>query len=202
MNKFIVYKVTFPNQKVYIGISTKDLENRKKRHYSMRNTRKYKFYNALNKYLGQEIWETIDYTSNWDKLCQLEQFYINKFDSCKNGYNSTSGGEGNYNPCDEIRIKMSISQIGRKFTLEHRKKLSLAKLGKKYQPRKKGSGDNIAKSLGMKPFKLFKNGEFIREFSSASSCARFLNTYSACISRCLKYPEKFKSYKQYTFKFS
>lgn len=202
--KYVVYKVTFPNDKVYIGITSKGLELRKKKHYDRAKVGiTWKFYNALRKYEGKEIWQVVDKARDWETLCCLEQVYIEHYNSCQEGYNSTSGGEGMFQPCSEIRKKMSIWQKGKKLTLEHRKKLAEAKLGKKYGPRKKGSGENIAKSLGMKPFKVIdKNtNSIVGIYSNCSECARQLNTYSACISRCLRHPEKYKSYKNYEIKF-
>lgn len=204
MKKYIVYKVKFPNNKVYIGISSKGLEKRKKSHYKkMESGEGWKFYNALRKYQNKETWEIIDTANCWEALCCLEQIYIKYYDSCNKGYNCTSGGDGMFSPCEETRKKMSLWQKGKKLTKEHRKKLSEAKLGKKYGPRKNGSGNNIAKGLGMKPFKVIdKNtNDIVGIYLSCSECARDLNTYSACISRCLRHPEKYKSYKNYEIKF-
>lgn len=169
MEKYILYKVTFPNNKVYIGITSKTLEKRKLNHYkSVTLNSNFKFHNALRKYQGKEIWEHFCSAFTWK----------------------------------DVREKMSSWQKGRKLSQEHKKKLSEAKLGKKYGPRKPAAGANIAKSLGMKSFQVFdKDKVFVGEFNSAASCARYLKTYSACISRCLKNPQKYRSYKGYTFKF-
>ncbi len=43
--------------------------------------------------------------------------------------------------------------------------------------------------------------EEIGRWNNTSECARSLGTYPACVSRCLKYPNKFKSYKQYKFEY-
>lgn len=192
----IVYKVTFPNNKCYIGITSKSLSSRKKTHYKMRNSRNYKFYNALNKYKDLEKWEILDSSANnWEELCELEKFYINKYNSCYNGYNSTSGGDGNYNPCEEVRNKMSMWQKGKKLSKKHKLALSKAKLGKKYGPR-----DNTY--VTRNEFKVIDKNteELLGIFTNASECARALNTYPACISRCLKHPHKYKSYKNFLIK--
>lgn len=79
---------------------------------------------------------------------------------------------------------------------EHKQKLSKAKIGKKF-----GKRDNVYKT---RPTFVVYNKyteEEIGRWDNASECARFLGTFPACISRCLKYPHKFKSYKQYKFKY-
>jgi hypothetical protein len=91
---FVIYKAEFPNGKVYIGKS-KDFDSRKIKHsYSARyyNT---KFTNAINKYGFDLIkWEIIFETENIDILNQKEIEFISKYDSIKNGYNISTGGDG------------------------------------------------------------------------------------------------------------
>lgn len=95
-----IYKYTNKiNGKSYIGQSIK-LEKRKEeheRHYLNSNHSCYntKFYCALRKYglnnFSYEILEHGVYSSQ--ELNELEIYYINYYDSYKNGYNSTLGGD-------------------------------------------------------------------------------------------------------------
>jgi hypothetical protein len=48
--------------------------------------------------------------------------------------NSTPGGDGNVNPSEEMRRKISAKLTGRKLSAEHRKNISLGNLGKKLSP--------------------------------------------------------------------
>ncbi len=113
--KYLVYKVTFPNNKIYIGITSKKLEKRKQKHYQNIN-KKTKFYNALKKYSGSEIWEHFCSPFSWKDACRLEKYFIQYFDSYKNGYNSTLGGEGTFgkklsqNTKNKIRNSVSGSK--------------------------------------------------------------------------------------------
>jgi predicted DNA-binding protein YlxM (UPF0122 family) len=91
---FVIYKAEFPNGKVYIGKS-KDFDSRKIKHsYSTRyyNT---KLTNAINKYGFDSIkWEIIFETEDIDIINQKEIEFILKYDSIKNGYNTSTGGDG------------------------------------------------------------------------------------------------------------
>ena len=91
---FIIYKAEFPSGKVYIGKS-KDFDSRKIKHsYSTRyyNT---KLTNAINKYGFDSIkWEIIFETDDLDILNKKEIEFISKYNSIKNGYNTSTGGDG------------------------------------------------------------------------------------------------------------
>lgn len=85
------------NDKVYIGQTTLDIEDRFKQHIkkSTLKSRKYKLYNAMRKY-GVENFYIGKVESNIPikDLDYKEIYYIEKYDSFKNGYNSTKGGDG------------------------------------------------------------------------------------------------------------
>jgi group I intron endonuclease len=95
----IIYKVTNKiNGKIYIGLTTRTLKDRKKDHIRKAKYEKgFYFHNAIRKY-GEEnfIWKQIDKSTCKSKLSKLEIFYIGKYNSSnrKFGYNSTLGGEG------------------------------------------------------------------------------------------------------------
>ena len=125
--KFEVYCITnlITNRK-YIGITTQGIEERFRKHkveasngsdrYLCKAMRKYGF-NSF------EI-ELIDNSaSNYEELLKKEIFYINKFNTfIPNGYNMTIGGEGT---------------VGRKHTIEARKKISIKRIGFKYTEEQK-----------------------------------------------------------------
>lgn len=103
--------------KYYVGQTCKPLERRWGKNgcgYSRRHN--LKFYNAIKKY-GWADFEhfVIANCDNQQDAYELEQFYIDKLDSFKNGYNSTLGGAGSK---------------GRKMALETKEKLILANKGK------------------------------------------------------------------------
>lgn len=96
MNHYSIYKVTNKiNQKVYIGFS-KDWKARKRRHKSIYTTHQSKFYTALKTHGWENfIWEEIYCSLDKDHCFRtMEQFFIEEYDSIKNGYNITEGGCG------------------------------------------------------------------------------------------------------------
>lgn len=89
------------NDKVYIGQTVMTLNERFKSHLkpSVCKTRgSYKLYNAINKYGAENFYcELICETTDLETLNDLEMYYIDKYNSYENGYNSTRGGD-----CKEI----------------------------------------------------------------------------------------------------
>lgn len=113
-----VYKHTTPSGKVYIGITSKPVEQRwlNGRGYR-RNTH---FWNAIQKY----GWENIKHEVLADGLsreeaCRLEQFYIALYDSHEiaHGYNLTTGGEKGAVHTIESRRKLSESKKGQHYNI-------------------------------------------------------------------------------------
>lgn len=94
-NAGLIYKVTnMINGEIYIGSTTKTIEERKLDHLQ-RIDKNYgsKFHNALKQY-GKDnfIFEQIDTATSFNELALKERRYILEFDSKTNGYNLDSGG--------------------------------------------------------------------------------------------------------------
>ena len=91
MNTFCVYRHIFPNGKSYIGIS-KDAEKR------WRNGKGYETQQKMQRAIVKYGWDNVQHIILADRLTkelamQLEQHYIAEYDSIKNGYNATIGGD-------------------------------------------------------------------------------------------------------------
>lgn len=98
MNKYgIIYKVTNSiNNKIYIGQTVKELNERKSAHqYKAKNEcLNTHFLNALNKYPEEVFqWEVIDEAENKEELNKKEIYWINYYNSIEEGYNTKAGGE-------------------------------------------------------------------------------------------------------------
>lgn len=108
------------NNKVYIGQTTTTLENRFKEHKkAAMNNISCSLYNAMRKYGDnnfyiQEIEKCIEFDLN-----DREKYWIEYFDSYKNGYNDTIGGDG--------RKKYNYKEIADKY-----QELKSAKLTKDF----------------------------------------------------------------------
>lgn len=183
----IIYKYTSPSGKCYIGQTTNEILRRKKwnsniYHYAGtkidRARKKYGSKNfkyevlVRNKYSSRSI--AIEY------LNRLEIYYIGLYDSYKNGYNCTMGGEGvagvklTEEQIDKVRKankgkrlseeqKRKIGEGSRKWqnTIEGKIKMSNARKGKKHKKKHQGF-----ESIKKKILKLDKYGNIIAEYSS------------------------------------
>lgn len=130
MGKYIVYKHTAPNGKIYIGITCRNPKDR------WRSGEGYKkndhFYRAIQKYNWSNFEHTILLTGlTKDEATKAEIDIIKKYkaNDYHYGYNITEGGEGSKG--------MSGSKnpnYGRKWTDEQRRAMSERKKGKKQTP--------------------------------------------------------------------
>lgn len=91
-----IYKITNDiNQKVYIGMTERTIEERFKEHcreYKQRRCEKRPLYSAMKKY-GPEHFhvELVEETNSPE---EREQYWIKYYNSYKEGYNATIGGDG------------------------------------------------------------------------------------------------------------
>ena len=84
------------NEKVYIGQTLLSVEERFKQHTKPSNSKKhYKIYKAMNKYSVENFYyEILESDVSEEDINEREIFWIEKYDSFKNGYNSNPGGYG------------------------------------------------------------------------------------------------------------
>ncbi|MXZ79838.1 MAG: hypothetical protein F4Z15_00355, partial [Gammaproteobacteria bacterium] len=130
-----VYKITNTiNGKAYIGISIHEPEKgRIKDHLSGKGNRI--IARAVKKY-GKEAftYEILEANVFDEFLPELEVAYIAKFNTvAPHGYNLTYGGDHAI-PSAASCSKMSEARKGRRFSKEHRRKISEAHKGKKRKP--------------------------------------------------------------------
>jgi len=148
-----IYKVTNQiNQKAYIGLTDRPLSERRKQHFTEANTRpKTHFHNALLKYRENDwIWKVIDNSSTREKAGDLEKQYIEEFDTYKNGYNSTTGGDRAYTFSKESRQKMSAAKKGIKWgpmNANHKLAISNGLIGRICKPFTKTHRENLSTAL-------------------------------------------------------
>lgn len=81
--------------KKYIGLTYNVYQRRKSHYKSAYNEKsKHKFHKALREYGCLSFkWEVIDREENEHNLAMTEMFYIDKYKTFSDGYNSTQGGE-------------------------------------------------------------------------------------------------------------
>jgi hypothetical protein len=116
----VIYKHTSPSEKSYIGY-TKNKDRRETEH-ARANGSNPAFHNAVNFY----GWDNIKTEILEDQLIlseakELEKYYIKFFDTRRNGYNCTDGGEGNGTKCGKDNFNATAVRALNVLTMEERK---------------------------------------------------------------------------------
>lgn len=172
MNKCGIYMITSPSGKSYIGRSL-NLEERLNKYKNLLCSDQQYIYHAILKYGWDNMKVTILYSeernelSN-DTLNRLEEEFIEKFNTLiPNGYNLKTGGN---QPLlsKETKEKMSIAKIGKRFSEEHRKKLSIAQNKEEVKRKKSLTHRRSVVQLSIQ-------GEFIKEWYSLTEASENLN---------------------------
>ena len=100
------------NDKVYVGQTVRTVKERWNDHLKPTEHKrhgKYKLYRAMNKYGADKFYvSTLEENIPLSKLNEKEIEYIKLFDSYRNGYNSTTGGDGRI-LCTEEDVEKIIS---------------------------------------------------------------------------------------------
>jgi len=98
------------------------------------------------------------------------------------------------------RPAISIKLKGRELSDQHVENIRKCRSGTK---RKNKTKLKMSISKGSKLFLVYKKdtNEFMREWINKAECARVLKLPASRISRCLNYPDKYKSIKNYIFKY-
>lgn len=180
-DSYCVYIHTFPNGKVYVGITCTAPERRWRADGSGYRKQPV-IYHAIKKY----GWENINHeivASNLtkDEACKFEMLLIDKLKSNQHefGYNVDNGGQTSGSHSHETLEKMRKSMLGEKnhnygkeFSKETRERLSLLHKGKKT-----GADNPAAKSV-----LCIETGEI---FPTTVSAAKAVNVSRGTICSCL-----------------
>jgi group I intron endonuclease len=198
-----IYKITNKkNGKVYIGLTTKTLLQRWKKHLysSTRNFNNNKFYNAINKY-GSDAFkmELIqDRVVSFERLKELEIEYIRIYNSYEQGYNSTIGGDGSvgYKHTQEAIEKIAQERTGTEHSLETRRKISEALRGRILSDEHKQNISNGSKTVSI--YQVNFDYEIVNVFESITEANVSIGRSKkhGGISRCL-YGKQLSSFNCY-----
>lgn len=146
----IIYKVTSPSGKIYIGQTTKTLGQRRYKHFEYVNRHPdlmTKWACALRKYGNRLIWEVVKDNVPVQDLDKEEIAAIIEYDSFESGYNGTLGGGGSNGRKLSDKTKSIIAEkaTGRKASRATRTKMSKSRKGRK-MPKSDQHCINISKS--------------------------------------------------------
>lgn len=205
MYKGIIYKYTSPNDKSYIGQTTRTLEQRA-RSYGSGYQRCKVFYDAILKYgwdnFTCEILTTIetnDLIDLYQQLNALESYYIDKYQTqVPNGYNIRSGGQQGPNHDINHKVVTGINHPNWRKDLDEEllqhlyldENYTLTEIAD-FTHLSKGTIQRHLKEAGVLNLKLYNapvvqlndKGEILHRWESASAAARELGINSSTISR-------------------
>lgn len=149
----VIYKLTSPNGKFYIGQTINFTNRYKKYKYNDFKGQK-KLWNNCQKHNWNPT-ETIEIIENLVLIHDLdsrEQFWINKYDSYKIGLNSDLGGKGRrgFKHSKETKEKLRQANIGKTHSDETKKKISDASINMSMETRKKIGDSHRGKKISDK----------------------------------------------------
>lgn len=149
----IIYRYISPSGKSYIGQTTQ--EKLRREHWNTigpyaglkinRAREKYGISSFLYEVLERRYY--IDKNSAKQDLDSLETYYIGFYDTYRNGYNCTLGGESTlgYVHTRETKVKMSESKLGNSIPTDTRNKISNSLKGRKLSKEWKNKISNSLK---------------------------------------------------------
>lgn len=169
------------NKKRYIGQST-DIYKRWRSHRGALNCQSHSnkhLQRAWNKYGNKSFNFFILEECNENELNELEQYYINKYNTFYKGYNNDLGGNGRGRLTDEQKHQVSLRMKELNKLPEHREKLIKAR-----------------ESQAIPIYQIDLSGKIIKKWNNgAREASRILNYNFSCIWHCLEGNRK--TYKNY-----
>lgn len=183
-DRYTVYIHIFPNDKVYVGITSQNCEQRWKNGNGYANNSHLK--NAIKKYGWKNIQHVVirdDMTK--EDACQIEKDLIALYDSTNRikGYNKSIGGE--------------LSSLGFHHTEEAKKRIGKASIGRK---RTKEAIEIVAKAKRKQVDVYDLQGKLIARCKSLTEAEKLTGVDNSNISSTCK--GKYKQFKGYIFKYA
>jgi hypothetical protein len=223
---YLIYKATSPSGKVYIGMTKKTIDERRKEHEWHTNSNSNKiFHRAMHKYGCNFIWETLETGLSKVEAELKEIEYIAKFHATSRnfGYNQAKGGMAGDIMSEESRNRWRVSMEKYYSNPEWVKNITAhlntdgfnqwVKSDSKDVRKWKSDCSNRLKKLandrdsklkraakkGGKPFICIETGEIFELLQDAADKFKVDKRRIHCV---LKYPTRYKTIsKKYTFKY-
>jgi group I intron endonuclease len=200
----VVYKATHADGRVYIGITSRGLKDRRWHHESKAGKQSSHFSRALGKYgKAAFVWSIIEECATWEEACRREIFWIDHYDSTDptSGFNLTKGGE---KATHNLITKQRISDVVR-LRMKQPKVIAAIVAANQRRHGHVNSAEHrtkIALSNGAKPFEVFnkETGEKVGEFLMVRDAAHKLNVDRGHIRNCLRGKNGYKSAGGYIFR--
>ena len=185
-----IYSITNKlNGKKYIGKTVGEIEKRWREHIrdsKKRRCEKRPLYSAMRKYGESNFFvEQIEECAD-AKLSEREKYWIQKYNTYKNGYNATLGGDGkiylNYEEVVNLyRETHNIAEVSRKIGCS---KDSVSNILKARDINIVPNGEVTTKKLSKKVVQYDKNGNYIKTFSSYTEAENAMGNTQRHICDC------------------
>lgn len=203
----IIYKVTnHETNEVYIGVTTKSLEERKTDHLQKASKKVGSYFQEAIATNGADAfrWEQIDTAASTNELAEKEKKYILQYDSKEHGYNSDSGGGFSKTVYQfDLKGNLIASFDGLKeiqLTLGHDKRrisnacLTATVWKASYWSYSQNNTFNPATdSRKKKVFQYSLNGEILARYNSVAEASLETGISKTSISRCCRRERKSSS---------
>lgn len=178
--KWTIYRHVSPSGKVYIGITSKEINRRWR--YGTGYSNCILFQNAIDKYGWNNIKHQVLFTNLTEERAKnIEKDLIRHYKNLGISYNITDGGDGHlgcsWSPSKSTKRLWSKQRSGRVLSDEWKLKISKGMKNQPYRISKEShiKGIAIIKEKYSKPIiKLSLNGDKIAEFPSIKEAARSL----------------------------
>ena len=185
---YCAYKHTFPNAKIYMGITSINPLRRWENGFGYR--KQTVMFRAICKY----GWDNIQYEILFDGLtkeeaCQkeIELIALYKSNNPEYGYNRDCGGNC---PTEEVKQHLREVNLGKHHSEESKRKMSESRKGRTSWNKGKrmpaGTGEKAGEKQSIVTYQYSKDGELIAIYKSVREAARKTGLQSGSIGRCCK----------------
>lgn len=106
-----IYQITSPSNRIYIG-QTVDWNRRLKEYHKSLAKTQTKLHRSIKKYGIESHKFEVIHECTYDKLNELEVYYIDLFDTVNKGLNAKGGGANGYMP-ENVRKRISKAHKGK-----------------------------------------------------------------------------------------
>lgn len=172
----IVYKVTSPENKIYVGTTIRTLQLRINEHKCFSKKASYNLLHKDMRKFGfdQFRFETLEKCSDANRF-ERESFWISKLESYKSGYNKSMGGSGPSGFCPTKQQRKNAKQmcIERMKDPKFVKKFRAITQNSEVQ-RTKGIKGAYARMMAQPLISVYENGKYLGDFRTGTALAEKL----------------------------